>query len=285
MIDIAAAAQFIAGHARLLERRRFAHFEGDDPTANVLTALVAYRNTDGGFGHLEPDLRTPASQPSCLLYALEILHETGLDEPDLVESALDWLPAATNDDGGVPFVLSTAGGWPHAPWWQPEPDPPSSLLMTAGIAAMAQRLAPAHPWLKAASAYCWAELADAHDLDPYTMRYVADFLDAAPERDVARRHLEQLADQIPEDGVLRVQAGTEGETLRPLELAPTPDHAGRALFTDDVITRELDRLEAGQQNDGGWTFTWSAWNPAAAWEWRGVVTVQALRTLRAHGRL
>ncbi len=40
-----------------------------------LRALDAYRNADGGFGHLEPDIRTPASQPPCVLYALEILHE------------------------------------------------------------------------------------------------------------------------------------------------------------------------------------------------------------------
>ena len=29
----------------------------------------------------------------------------------------------------------------------------------------------------------------------------------------------------------------------------------------------------------------AAWNPAVAWEWRGAVTVGALHTLRAYGRL
>jgi hypothetical protein len=52
-----------------------------------------------------------------------------------------------------------------------------------------------------------------------------------------------------------------------------------------VIERELDALAAGQADDGGWTFSWAAWNPAAAWEWRGVVAINALRTLRAYGRL
>ncbi len=27
------------------------------------------------------------------------------------------------------------------------------------------------------------------------------------------------------------------------------------------------------------------WSPAAAWEWSGVVTVSAIRTLQAYGRL
>ena len=36
-----------------------------------------------------------------------------------------------------------------------------------------------------------------------------------------------------------------------------------------MIERELDRLAAEQQEDGGWTFDFPAWNPAVAWEWRG----------------
>ena len=77
MTDLVAAAQFIAGYARLLERRRFGYFEGDGSSEAVVRALDAYRNADGGIGHLEPDIRTPASQPTCVLYALEILHEVG----------------------------------------------------------------------------------------------------------------------------------------------------------------------------------------------------------------
>ena len=287
MTDLAAAAQFIAGHARLIERRRLACIEGDGSADAVLRALAAYRNADGGIGQLEPDLRTPASQPSCVLYALEILHEAGARDDELTTGALDWLQReATNDDGGVPFVLPSARGWPLAPWWDAQDDPPSSLLMTAGLAAMIQRLGLDHPWLRPATAFCWDRAAAVTAApDPYTTRYLVDFLDAAPDRARADAALDALAAHIPADGVLTVGAGVEGEVLRPLDLAPRPDHAGRRLFDDAVIERALDELAAGQQDDGGWTFSWAAWNPAAAWEWRGVVTVVALRTLRDHGRL
>jgi hypothetical protein len=40
-----------------------------------------------------------------------------------------------------------------------------------------------------------------------------------------------------------------------------------------------------QREDGGWTFNWPAWSPLAELEWRGSVTVDALRVLRANGRL
>jgi hypothetical protein len=285
MTDLAAAAQFIAGHARLLERRRFAVLQGDEPAERVVAALAAYRNADGGIGHLEPDLRTPASQPSAVLYALEMLHEVGSDGDGLATDALDWLQTVTHEDGGVPFLLPTAAGWPHAPWWQPQDDPPSSLLMTAGLAAAGHRLALRHPWLDGATAFCWDRAREALDGDPYTVRYVVGFLDAVEDRARADAILDALAQRLPADGVLRVQAGTDGEVLRPLELAPRPEHAGRRLFDDAVIERELDGLAAGQQDDGGWTFTWQAWNPAAALEWRGAVTVEALKTLRAYGRV
>jgi hypothetical protein len=115
MTDIAAAAQFIAAHARLIERRRFAVLEGDGSADNVLRALAPYRNDDGGIGHLEPDLRTPASQPACVIYALEILHEVEAADTSLATGALDWLQTVTLPDGGVPFALPTARGWPRAP--------------------------------------------------------------------------------------------------------------------------------------------------------------------------
>ena len=39
------------------------------------------------------------------------------------------------------------------------------------------------------------------------------------------------------------------------------------------------------EDDGGWTFNWLAWSPAAEREWRGFLTVDALRLLRANGYL
>ena len=69
--------------------------------------------------------------------------------------------------------------------------------------------------------------------------------------------------------------------LRPLDLAPRPEHAARRLYDDAVIERELDRLASEQRDDGGWTVDFEAWNPVVGWEWRGIATVGALRTLRA----
>jgi hypothetical protein len=286
MPDIDAAAQFIHGHGRLLERRRFEHlFVAPDPDG-VVRAVEAYKNPDGGFGYMEPDLRTPASQPSATLYAFEALEEVEERPEALIADALGWLATVTNDDGGIPFVLPTAADYPHAPWWTPQPDPPSSLLMTAGVAAVAHRLGRHdHPWVAKADNYVWAALGDLQLGDAYAFRYAVHFLDATPERERATEQLDALKGRMPADGRLRVEQGVEGETLSALDVAPRADHAGRALFPDALIEEQLDQLAADQQDDGGWTFTWTAWNPAAALEWRGMVTLDALTTLRAYGRL
>ena len=40
-----------------------------------------------------------------------------------------------------------------------------------------------------------------------------------------------------------------------------------------------------QQADGGWLITWEPPSQAARSEWRGIVTLGALRTLTSYGRL
>ena len=83
---------------------------------------------------------------------------------------------------------------------------------------------------------------------------------------------------------MAVQGGTEDERLTPLTLSDRPGLRSRALFTDAQIEADLDRLEQGQQDDGGWTFDWLGWSPGQSVETRGLVTLLALTTLRAHGR-
>ena len=59
-----AAARFMTTHARLGDRQRFDLVTGRRDPAGVLAALAGYRNADGGYGWgLEPDLRSPESQP------------------------------------------------------------------------------------------------------------------------------------------------------------------------------------------------------------------------------
>ena len=76
MPDLDLAEQFLAAQGRILDRRRFERlFRGGD-AAPVRDAVAAYRNADGGFGHgIEPDGRTPGTQPAATELALRILDQ------------------------------------------------------------------------------------------------------------------------------------------------------------------------------------------------------------------
>lgn len=282
MIDIRNAHRFVALHGRLIDRRRIA----GDPVL-IRSALAAHRNADGGFAYLEPDLPDAASQPIAALAALEVLHEIGApgDDP-LISGLAAWLDTVANADGGIPNVLPyDADAVPHAPWMAPDPDAPSSLLMTAALAAAAQRAGMGDPWVDRATAYVWEHIPGLDPTAGYQMKYVIDFLDATPDRSRADQALDRVAEAVGGRGSLSVGGGVEGEELTAVFVCARPDHAGRRLFDPAAVERQLDDLAAGQQADGGWSFDWLDWNDAVTWEWRGRVTVDALRTLAANGRL
>jgi len=286
MTDTLAARRFVTLHARLIDRRRM-----DGDPALIRSALAAYRNPDGGFGYLEPDLPDPASQPITALAALEVLHEIGAapDDPLMVDVA-GWLETVTHTDGGLDFVLPyDADAIPHAPWMTPPAERTSSLHMTAAVAAAAHRAGmgagPGRTWLDHASAFVWGRL---DHLDPrpgYEWKYVIDFLDAVADPERAGPVLDTVATTLAGRESIPVAGGTEGEVITALTAAPTPEHLGRTLFDRAAIERQLDELERGQQDDGGWTFDWLHWDDAVAWAWRGKLTVDALRTLATNGRL
>ena len=282
MID--RAEQFLAGHGRVLERRRFARLFRDGPAAPVRDAVLAFRNDDGGFGHaLEPDGRGPESQPAAMLTALTILDECGGWDDDVAAAACDWLAANEPDAGGATFVLPGVDGWPHGPWWVAQPGLPPSLTTTGQILAPLLARGVEHPWVDRASAWLWSRAESPGAMDPYDAIGLTRFLDAAPDRERAERAVDGLGDALR--AVLEPRPGGPPDEHDALELARTPQSVARRVFDEATIDAALDRLAAGQRDDGGWTFTWLDWSPVAAAEWRGVVTVDAVSVLRSNGRL
>jgi hypothetical protein len=283
MTDVDLARRFVARNARLLDRHRFAHLIDGAPPEPVLRALAAYANDDGGFGHaLEPDLRSPTSQPGAVQHALEILGETGATSDPMLRGACDFLRSAQRPDGGVPFVLASVGDDERAPWWQPSED--SSLVQTASNAAALLRAGAEHPWLDGAVAYCWAHRDRATE-SAYDAIFAVAFLDAVPDAARAEAALDDVGGRILEAGVIAIEPDVGGDVHTPLDLSPRPGARSRRLFDDATIDAHLDALAAAQGDDGGWSFGWPGWSPAATLDWRGYLTVHALIVLRAHGRL
>ncbi len=290
-IDMNAARDFMATHARILDRRRFELLDGGTDTAGALAALDGYRNPDGGYGWgLEGDLRSPESQPAAALHAFEVFAEAG---PAPQAAALcRWLDEVTLPDGGLPMALPVAITAGSGPWWAGADPGASSLQITSVVAARAWRAAgrdPAiadHPWLGRATDYTLAAI-ERLESSPggYVLAFCIQFLDAVhAERPEAQGLLERMFAFVPADGHVPVHGGEEDETLRPLDLAPDPDGAARRLLEAAVIDADLERLAAGQQEDGGWTVDFVSRSPAGKLDWRGYATVDAVDVLTRNGR-
>jgi hypothetical protein len=282
--DLDAAAQFLAASGRVADRRRYERLFGGGEAAAVRDAVAAYRNPDGGFGHgLEPDRRDPASQPAAIEIALRVLDQADAWDHGLAAGACDWLAANAPAEGGAVAVETTIEGWPHAPWWVPEPGRPASLITTGQIAGTLHARGVSHPWLDRATELIWSRIDALAAPGPYDLRGVLRFLDFVPDRERAGRALGHVAPMLLD--VVAADPEAPGETHSPLDFAPLPDSPGRALFDEPVIRAHLDHLAAAQRDDGGWTFNWPAWSPAAEQDWRGYLTVSNLVILRANGRL
>ena len=288
-IDLSAANDFLATHARLLDRRRFELQNGETDPSAALAALDGYRNPDGGYGWgLEPDLRSPESQPGAAHHAFEVLEEIAPATAPHATELCEWLDSISLPDGGLPMALPMSMTAGSAPWWKDADPSESSLQITTVTAAGAQRVAArdpavaAHPWLERATHYCLGAIEDLDDVpSAYVLAFSLRFLDAVHEsRPEVPDLLRRLGTYIPEDGMVRLRGGAEDEMLRPLDIAPYPDRPVRDLFATDVIATDLERLAGQQQEDGGWIVDYLQISPAGSMDWRGYATVRAIDILR-----
>jgi hypothetical protein len=288
-IDLSAASDFMAGHARVLDRRRFELLNRQTDPSAVLAALRAYRNPDGGYGYgLEPDLRAPESQPAAALHAFEVFADVAPATAPEAAELCDWLDAIALPDGGLPFALPIEDPGGSAPFWAHADPRAFSLQITAIVAANANRVAAhdpvvaAHPWLARATSCCLAAI-DALEAAPaaYELAFAVRLLDAVHDQNAAAPALlARLGEYVPDDGRLRVVGGLPNEALWPLDLAPEPSRPARTILDEATVAADLERLAGEQDEDGGWSVDFQSYSPAAALEWRGYATVRALSVLR-----
>jgi hypothetical protein len=294
MVDLQAAAEFMAGGARTLDRRRFGVVVQGDPPDGALAALGAYRNADGGYGWgLEPDLRSTSSQPGPALHAFEVFEDILPATTPAAVELCDWLATVTLPDGALPFALPMDDPAGSAPFWANADPTVSSLQITAVVLAGAQTVAaedPAvasHEWVARATEYCVGAI-DALGDEPFALElaFAVRLLGAIHDRHPrAEELLAKLAKHIPPSGLVPVTGGQEDETMRALDFAPTPGHPARELFSTQVVSAELERLADQQRDDGGWEVDFASYSPAGSFEWRGHATVRALTILKQNSML
>jgi hypothetical protein len=203
----------------------------------------------------------------------------------LVRDACDWLARVAPAAGGAAFVGPGVDEGPHAPWWVLDGEHRASPIQTGQIAGVLFARGFSHPWLDAATDVMWALIDELTEPGPYEMFGVLEFLQHAPDRARAEAAFGRVGPLLLDRGLVALDPGAEGEVHSPLAFAPLPDSLARRLFTAATIDAHLDHLAEAQRDDGGWMFNWPAWSPAAESDWRGFLTVDSIRILRANGRV
>ncbi|MEN8151652.1 MAG: hypothetical protein ABFS86_17685 [Planctomycetota bacterium] len=302
--SLSRARSYLSTEARPLEWALFRYHLEDGPEHAVIEELGRFQNADGGFGRaLEPDVRMPGS--SALATAIALRHLVGLDGPgkeDLVPAGIDYLlgsldqtamtwrvvPPAANDDA-------------HAPWWHDEDGSLARrfgdfcIIPRALIAGVFHRLDTRVPtdMLQRLTA---AVIGAVEDLDVLgtgggsDLEYVAFLAQSPGLSRTSRAVLAERVEAAVRQRVVRDPTAWSEYCLTPLRAVPAPTSLGVDIIRD-ALEAHLDWTVDHQAVDGAWEPTWSwgddypdVW-PVAEREWRGILTLSALRSLRAFGRL
>jgi hypothetical protein len=279
------AGDFVWRNARLIERALFAHLFVEASAPAVIAALMAYQNADGGFGNaLEADVRAPSSMPVACEAAMITLHQAAIRDPSIATALCDYLASVAEPDGRVPIVTKDIFDYPRASHWSASLFGGDSPNPTAGLVGLLQYQEIRHQWLSRAADWCWRRLEnplhDAHEIAT-----ALRFLQHAPDRQRAREIASRIAREAEKTSLFQIHPDRSRYGLTPLHLCPRPDSIAAEAFSENVFSEHLDELTALQQADGGWPIKWEAPGPGAEIEWRGRVTLDALITLRAYGRI
>ncbi|CAH0122215.1 hypothetical protein PAE9249_04762 [Paenibacillus sp. CECT 9249] len=291
---LALARSFMKQHARPLERAIYAYEFESDSSAQVLEELVKFQNADGGFGRgLEPDLRCQESSALATTRGLEIL---GLLPPSdernaIVRKALDYLAATYRDERrGWDIIPPEAENAPRAVWWNYGAFSDHWGNPNADIVAYFLDYRSLVTYDKLGMLFRYAvdylqnecDLKEMHEM--FCFLRLAERLDEGERAAIEAKMRLFLDNCVPTDPKQR-----EGYGAEPLQVADSPKSRYYGKYAD-IIPGELDALIAGQGEDGAWAPNWTWYQYEEEWrnakeEWKGIITLQSLRTLRNYNRL
>ncbi|MCP5056112.1 MAG: hypothetical protein GY937_05220 [bacterium] len=295
----ARAREFLIQEGRALDLAVFLHVFEDGPVGNILDALTAFQNPDGGLGHaLEPDFRMPASSPMATMVGLDLLRE--LDAPrdaELPRRAIRYLVDTWDPDlRGWSDVTPEVNDYPHAPWWHHEPErrygPQGHWGNPGGqiTAALWRHREDVSESLLREATRAGLDALDASD-EPLT-EYVALGYSALAEQadpETRKRILPRLLRDAP-GAVATDPARWKVEAFQPIWLVRGSGEPMAAQLAE-VLSANLDWVIAGQDGRGCWEPNWiwfgqppEAFEPARK-DWCSERTALFTRLLAGHGRL
>lgn len=291
-------------NARPLDLARWRyHFEGGS-SADVVRALEAYQNEDGGFGHaLEADCWNPNSAPMQTWWATQFIQEINLDKNHpMIIKILEYL---NSGDGFVDnrWLNTTPknNDYPGAPWWTYVKDSPANLGYnpTVSLAAFILKYAnqelgiysKAKELMLEAVEYfmVYDELIEMHELACFGE--LAEYLVGTEEENLIdyEAYVTKVKAQIYETIEHDTNKWLTEYCCKPSHFIHHPD----SIFymeNKEVMEAELAILLDNLSDDGSWPVTWQ-WGKdegefaiSSRW-WQGTFGINNVRMLKAFDKL
>ncbi|MDR1532485.1 MAG: hypothetical protein LBS62_09985 [Clostridiales bacterium] len=272
------ARAFLYRNARPLDIARFQyHFEGGSREA-ALTALAAYQNGDGGFGHaLEADAWNPNSAPIQTWAATEILREIGAEDAKhpIIQGMLRYLASGAEFDGRFWYNAPRSNNdFPHAPWWHIENNTAHNgdYNPTAALAAFILRFAKRDSDVYALGERVANEALEQlfsgkRENDMHTVLCYIRLWEAAQNEELLAKLRGLVKSTITPN---TAKSGTSGEWGTSYICRPSRffNSRGSVFYADNknIADYEWGYIVKSQLKDGSWNIPWN-WAGAYPEEW------------------
>jgi hypothetical protein len=306
--DFSEIRNWIYRNARPLDLFRWQyHFEEGDRNS-VLSALAAYQNSDGGFGHaLEPDTWNPNSSPTTTQIAINRLRELDcFDEKDPftmgIFSFLENEPSLGKK--GWLFNIPSNNDFPHAPWWTFDKDKtggsdsewdynPTAIIVGFVLRVMKNKNSSFYKTCLNIAYLATEKLLSANAMEPHELTcFCTMFSDLNKSEAVDCFNFDAMERKLKE----LVKQSIEYDTTKWNTYSTKPswfiDSPKNVFFqgNQEVIDFELDHIIDSRNKDGIWDITWT-WNGyekefalSENW-WKAQIIIEKLILLRNFERI
>ena len=290
-------------NARPMELARWQYQFEEGSGENVVCALSAFQNEDGGFGHaLDCDNWNPNSTPYNAGLAIEIFRELGIYDPHhpIVDKTFAFLDSGMYfTEKGWPFTVPTNSHYPHAPWWtySEENNEQNGYHATGGIVGYILRCGEKESKLyqKALSVadgmldkLRQREALEDHEVGAYCT-LLEDILEAKLTHRFDSAYLSQRLCAMVNNSIERDPQKWPFYSMRPSQYIDSKE----SMFypsNEEIVEKEMDYILATRHADGVWDISWK-WEEyseefaiSQRW-WQGYWAIRNLLILRSFGRL
>ncbi len=298
------ARGFIYRNARPLDLALWKYHFENGSRDDVLTALAAYQNVNGGFGHaLEADCFNPNSAPIQTWNACEILREINFTDGlhPIIKGILRYL------DSGVDFSekhnkwlnsVKTNDDYPHAVWWSysDKAEAYRDYNPTANLAGFIIRYADKESRLYkkaeeiAKQAYEWFRAVVPFGDDHNTACFVRLY-EYLSETGTELVDIGEFADKLKEEVNANICRETEKWRTEYVCLPSKFIDSRDNMFyegNEELVQKELEITAESQLEDGSYVVPWLWYNEykeyelAANW-WKSRILINKLLFLKAFG--